>query len=374
MGWYKEYLRDLAEIKAAEDKKQGMWIGGVICGIIGLVCFIVAASSWHNSGYLPAVFFGAIWLLMVFLTFICFAKAEGGCTGLVFCLFIAGCDVVCVTNSLDKVTSQKEEIHQTEKQNSITPDSEKPIPKTFNYLNRVNDINNSDELSQFYFDIAGKFHNNKMGLKGSQEQINAGNELMSVVYVFLARSAKKETDLNVDNIRTAIQSMSNVSDFRKKKALEELQLGIDKIKSINNEVEQNQATKKIDEQVNQLEDSQEIILKKAMKEIVPAMKSYAKKIDAYKAKCPSGCDEYPYWNVIGFKSPKSAFFEFKDGTEMGGFDWQLGMEAKEDVLGITCHWIIRCVNSDKCECNISEDCKNISPNLKSICEVEYDEY
>ena len=230
MGWYKEYLRDLAEIKAAEDKKQGMWIGGVICGIIGLVCFIVAASSWHNSGYLPAVFFGAIWLLMVFLTFICFAKAEGGCAGLVFCLFIAGCDVVCVTNSLDKVTSQKEETHQTEKQNSITPDSEKTIPKTFNYLNRVNDINNSDELSQFYFDIAGKFHNNKMGLKGTQEQINAGNELMSVVYVFLARSAKKETDLNVDNIRTAIQNMSNVSDFRKKKALEELQLGIDKIK------------------------------------------------------------------------------------------------------------------------------------------------
>ena len=44
MGWYKEYLRDLAEIKAAEDKKQGMWIGGVICGIIGLVCFIVAKT------------------------------------------------------------------------------------------------------------------------------------------------------------------------------------------------------------------------------------------------------------------------------------------------------------------------------------------
>lgn len=30
-----------------------------------------------------------------------------------------------------------------------------------------------------------------MGLKGVQEQINAGNELMNVVYVFLARSAKK---------------------------------------------------------------------------------------------------------------------------------------------------------------------------------------
>ena len=72
-----------------------------------------------------------------------------------------------------------------------------------------------------------------MGLKGSQEQINAANELMSVVYVFLARSAKKETDLNVDNMQTAIQNMSNVSNFRKKKALEELQLGMDKIREIN---------------------------------------------------------------------------------------------------------------------------------------------
>ena len=56
---------------------------------------------------------------------------------------------------------------------------------------------------------------------------------MSVVYVFLARSAKKETDLNVDNVRTAIQNMSNVSDYRKKKALEELQLGMNKIREIN---------------------------------------------------------------------------------------------------------------------------------------------
>ncbi|WP_295056686.1 hypothetical protein [uncultured Fibrobacter sp.] len=88
-------------------------------------------------------------------------------------------------------------------------------------------------LSQFYFDIVAKFHNNKMGLKGVQEQINAGNELMNVVYVFLARSAKKETDLNVDNVRTAIQNMSNVSDYRKKKALEELQLGMNKIREIN---------------------------------------------------------------------------------------------------------------------------------------------
>ncbi len=34
-------------------------------------------------------------------------------------------------------------------------------------------------------------------------------------------------------MQTAIQNMSNVSNFRKKKALEELQLGMDKIREIN---------------------------------------------------------------------------------------------------------------------------------------------
>ena len=156
--------------------------------------------------------------------------AKKGC-GCLFFVFLAAlimphfCGYVDEANANQKLQAEHS---QTE---SV---SEQPAaPKISSYLNGIDKINSSDELSQFYFDIAGKFHNNKMGLKGSQEQINAGNELMSVVYVFLARSAKKETDLNVDNVRTAIQNMSNVSDYRKKKALEELQLGMNKIREIN---------------------------------------------------------------------------------------------------------------------------------------------
>lgn len=112
----------------------------------------------------------------------------------------------------------------------------------------------------------------------------------------------------------------------------------------------------------------------AMKEIIPTMKAYKKKMDAYKTACANGCDEYPEWSVIGYKAPKSEFFEFRDGTELGGYDFQLGMESNEDLLGVNCHWIIRCHNMEGCACNISEDCKDITPNLKSICDVEYDEY
>lgn len=128
------------------------------------------------------------------------------------------------------------------------------------------------------------------------------------------------------------------------------------------------------ELVNQSGNAQKVALKKAMKEIIPAMKVYKKKAEAYKTACKNGCNDYPTWNVIGFKMPKSEYFEFQEGTELGGIDWKLEMDAKEDVLGTTCHWIIRCISTENCICNISEDCKDISPNLKSICEVEYDEY
>ena len=140
------------------------------------------------------------------------------------------------------------------------------------------------------------------------------------------------------------------------------------------ETSSKQTSAQKNEQVNQSENTQKATLKKAMKEIIPAMKAYKKKAEAYKSACKDGCDEYPTWDVIGFKAPKSAYFEFQEGTELGGFDWKLEMDAKEDVLGSTCHWIIRCINTEKCICNISEDCKDITPNLKSICDIEYDEF
>jgi hypothetical protein len=112
----------------------------------------------------------------------------------------------------------------------------------------------------------------------------------------------------------------------------------------------------------------------AMKQIVPTMKTYKKKMDDYKNACADGGCDYPEWNVIGYKPPESNYFEFNDGTRLGGYDFQLGLDSKEDVLGINCHWIIRCHNMEGCSCNVSEDCKDITPNLKSLCDVEYDSY
>ena len=100
------------------------------------------------------------------------------------------------------------------------------------YLKGLDNITSNGELGSFYFNIANKFYHNEMGLKGSQEQIDAGNKLMIRVYDFLGTSAKKGM-LNMDSMKTFINRFDGVSDFRKKKALEDLQIGIGKIESLN---------------------------------------------------------------------------------------------------------------------------------------------
>jgi hypothetical protein len=54
---------------------------------------------------------------------------------------------------------------------------------------------------------------------------------MSSLYDFLGTSAKKGL-LNVDSMKIIIQNATIVSDYRKKKAVQELNLGIDKINSL----------------------------------------------------------------------------------------------------------------------------------------------
>lgn len=180
----------------------------------------------------------------------------------------------------------------------------------------------------------------------------------------------KEKVANYPKVKTILITNTVNSDPRVLKRKEDMA----KAAAEQKKIEEEEAQRKEEEEEAQRLEEEEKRQKAAMKEIVPALKAYAKKIESYKASCTSGCDEYPYWNVIGFRAPESNYFEFWDGTEMGGFDWQLGLETKEDILGITCHWIIRCANTEKCRCNISEDCKDISPNLNSICNIEWDEY
>lgn len=130
--------------------------------------------------------------------------------------------------------------------NSVTPsqkESSQPISKETAknklpaYLNGLDDIEFSGLLSTYYSNIAGEFHYGNMGLTGSPEQIRAGNKLMETIYVFLGDAAwnklkKTNKKINIDSMKVVVKNFVGVSEFRKKKALEELQLGVDKIRSV----------------------------------------------------------------------------------------------------------------------------------------------
>lgn len=138
-------------------------------------------------------------------------------------------------------------------------------------------------------------------------------------------------------------------------------------------LEEEEAIRKAEEEAEQLRKQQDENLNNAMKIAVNAMKSYKKKMDAYKNVEYDGYSnrEYPYWDVIGFKPPETEYFDIR---ESGGGTWNFAMYADKDALGVDCHWIIDCHNMDGCECSVSEDCKDVTPNLKSICDVTYDDF
>ena len=124
-------------------------------------------------------------------------------------------------------------IQESTKQETTTnvSDSKESSQKVHAYLSGVDNISTNKELGDFYFSIANKFYHNEMGLKGTQEQIDAGNKLMIRVYDFLGTSAKREM-LDIDSMKVFIKNYAGVSDFRKEKALEDLQTGIRKIESL----------------------------------------------------------------------------------------------------------------------------------------------
>lgn len=154
MGWLKEGLQDLAEIQAAEDKRQNFGLGGAICGAIGLgaLCFVV--YFWANSNYLYSIGCAILFLLMLPPTFICGAKSGcGGCGSLIFCILLVCCDVYSV--------------------NWLYNQEEFPVPKNAKHFEGCwkNDSNAFfevvDDQSGAYFirDINGKFIATKQNRK-----------------------------------------------------------------------------------------------------------------------------------------------------------------------------------------------------------------
>lgn len=136
-------------------------------------------------------------------------------------------------------------------------------------------------------------------------------------------------------------------------------------------LEEEEKVRKAEEEALRIKKNQEENLKKAKKELITEFNDYKKKMDDYKTACSDGRCAYPEWNVIGYEPPESEYFYY---THSDGYVWNLELRGNEEILGVHCHWIIKCFNVEGCECNVSEDCKNVAPTLKTLCDIEYDSY
>lgn len=100
------------------------------------------------------------------------------------------------------------------------------------YLSELANIKTVPKLKNFFTQVASDFEAGKMGISGISEQVKSGNKIMTDVYSFLAESVHEINEDQLEVLKKNIQNNPAVSDYRKKKALSELNRGLEKIKSL----------------------------------------------------------------------------------------------------------------------------------------------
>ena len=117
---------------------------------------------------------------------------------------------------------------------SETNQTSKNVEQTIkiNYLKGVDKISDPNDLDDFFYNIASQFYNGDMGIKGSKEKVTAGNKMMEDVYSFLGQSVKGVDSKKLGKLKSRIKKDAAVSDFRKKRAMLELDSGLHIIRSI----------------------------------------------------------------------------------------------------------------------------------------------
>lgn len=81
MGWYKEYLQDLADIQAEEDRRKTWSFIGAIPGCVGAFGLWKTISDFSQGEFLGSLEGLGLFIVMLLPMFICGAKAMGGLGG-----------------------------------------------------------------------------------------------------------------------------------------------------------------------------------------------------------------------------------------------------------------------------------------------------
>ena len=202
MGWYKEYLQDLADIEAAEHQRNSFLAGAFISGIIGFVAIWTVVEYWVNSDYLYSIGCAALFLLMLPPTFICSAKAFAGGGGAFFlCLILVGFEVYVVYKMNEDGTFTHFEGYWK------------------NDNNAVFEIYKDNSGAYFIYDIDGKV------LVKKQNNKICGENLFNTDFCINVKGNSAYYEINGDTItytRISKEEHDKILDTKKKEAFDAL--------------------------------------------------------------------------------------------------------------------------------------------------------
>ena len=119
----------------------------------------------------------------------------------------------------------------TDKDKQTEEVSEKQL-NSGDYHDAINSAKNSERLRMVFGKIRLAYQNGDVRISGSPKQVEAGTKVMVDVYKFLEKSVTLIDNDELKKLRRRMQNDRSISKYRKDKAFDELEKGLDKIISI----------------------------------------------------------------------------------------------------------------------------------------------
>lgn len=220
-----------AEDAAEEESKRTI---SIICLVImeillGAVFYFFVHNSTAGfvlwASIIPTIFLRRIVWPLGYIFFLLVGLVISGSKLGVFIL--AGL-IFIIVSIHDSVAENK---WFTDKDKQIENVSEKRL-NSGDYHEAINLAKNSERLRMVFSKIRLAYQNGDVRISGSPKQVEAGTKVMVDVYKFLEKSVILIDNDELKKLRRRMQNDRSISKYRKDKAFDELEKGLDKIISI----------------------------------------------------------------------------------------------------------------------------------------------
>lgn len=220
-----------AENAAEEESKRTISIISLVLMefLLGIVFYFFVHNSTAGfvlwASIIPTIFLRRIVWPLGYIFFLLVGLVISGSKLGVFIL--AGL-IFIIISIHDSVAENK---WFADKDKQIEDVSEKRL-NSGDYHEAINLAKNSERLRMVFSKIRLAYQNGDVRISGSPKQVEAGTKVMVDVYKFLEKSVTLIDNDELKKLRRRMQNDRSISKYRKDKAFDELEKGLDKIISL----------------------------------------------------------------------------------------------------------------------------------------------